>query len=142
VIGRTYVAGTCVAVILIGVLFWLRDPPWLATVESGFAPWQAAEQTKYRWTAGRASFFVASSIPEIRIPIRAGREPEGWPIVVTISVDDRVADRVTLTDNAWHVTRIRLPPPGSRRVRRIDIHVDRTVDGSRGVQTGEVQPDR
>ncbi len=85
--------------ILIGAVYWLRDPAWLATVESGFGQWQAdAEQTKYRWTAGRASFFVPSSLSEIRIPVRPGRETEGWPIVVTVSVDDRVVDRLSLNE--------------------------------------------
>ena len=125
--------------VLASVLFWLRHPAWLAGVESGFMGWQTdAEQTRYRWTAGRASFFVPASASEVRIPIRTGRDTDGWTVVVTISIDDRVADRVSLTNNAWHVSRVRLPAPGSRHLRRIDIHVDRTVDGSRGVQIGEI----
>ena len=140
---RAYVVFAATMAILIGAVYWLRDPAWLATVESGFGQWQVdAEQTKYRWTAGRASFFVPSSTSEIRIPVRPGRETDGWPIVVTMSVDDRVVDRLSLTSNVWHLSRVRLPPPGSRHVRRIDIHVDRTIDGSRGVQIGEIQTTR
>jgi hypothetical protein len=108
-------------------------------LDIGGAGWQLdAEQTKYRWTAGRASFFVPASASEVRIPIRTGRDTDGWSVVVTISIDDRVADRVSLTTNTWHMSQVHLPAPGSRHLRRIDIHVDRTLDGSRGAQVGEI----
>ncbi len=42
-----------------GALAYLRDPPWLDHMESGFRRWEtAADGTRYRWTAGHASFFV------------------------------------------------------------------------------------
>jgi hypothetical protein len=137
---RALAIGGVTLVALAIALFWLRDPAWLAGIESGFMGWQVdAEQTKYRWTAGHSSFFVPASASEVRIPLRTGRDTEGWAVVVIISIDDRMADRVSLTSNTWHISRVRLPAPGSRHLRRIDIHVDRTVDGSRGVQVGEIQ---
>jgi hypothetical protein len=98
--------------VAIAVLIWLRDPSWLARMEYGFGAWEVdADGTRYRWTAGRASFFVPADASEVRVPLRV-------PV--------------------WRASRLRLPPRGSRRFRRIDIHVDRT-QGDRGVQVGEVQ---
>lgn len=46
------------AVALIALLASLRDPPWLAGLESGFRGWETgADGTRYRWTSGHASFF-------------------------------------------------------------------------------------
>jgi len=137
---RQSVLGGIAVVVLVSAVLWLRDPAWLSDVESGFGPWLTdGVGIRYRWTGGRASFFVAASASEIRIPVRTGRDTEAWPVVVTISIDDRIADRLTLTRKDWYLSRLMMPRRGSRRVRRVDIHADRTLDGSRGVQIGDVQ---
>jgi len=130
-----------VAVILCGsTLAYLRDPPWLLTTTSGLREWETdRDGTRFRWTDGHASFFVPSEWKSVELPLRTTFGSTGdWPIAATIAIDDRPADRVTLTDGAWRRTTVRLPPRGSRRVRRIDIRVDRTRDGNRGVQLGEI----
>ncbi len=55
-----------------------------------------------------------------------------------IAIDDRRADAFILRDDAWKLTELRLPPPGSRRLRRIDVRVDRLRRGLRGADIGEV----
>ena len=121
------------------LLAWLRDPAWIAGIESGFGRWErASDGIAYRWTAGRASFFVPSDLASIQVPLRLPMQPGDWPAAVTISIDDRPADRVVISEDGWQTRVIPLPPPGSRRLRRIDIHVDRTRPGNRGVQAGEI----
>ncbi len=124
---------------VVGLVAWLRDPAWLAGIESGFGRWErATDGVVYRWTAGRASFFVPADLQAIEIPLRLPIQPGDWPAVVTISIDDRPADRVVISEDGWQTRRVLLPPPGSRRLRRIDIHIDRTRPGNRGVVVGEV----
>lgn len=126
--------------IAVALLAYLRDPPWLAGVESGLGRWkQAPDGSRYRTSSGHASFFVPATAAEIAIPLRAPAATDQWPYVVAISVDDRVADRLTLKEPSWHESRFRLPPPESRRVRRIDIRVNRTRSGNRGVDVGELE---
>jgi hypothetical protein len=135
-LARISVGALCV----VGLLAWLRDPAWLTQVESGFGRWETdASGAVYRWTAGRASFFVPADLVEARIPIRLPMESLDWPVIVTIAIDDRPADQLRIVSGDWHVARLPLPPPGSRHLRRIDIHVDRTRQGNRGVQVGAVE---
>jgi hypothetical protein len=127
----------CVA--LVAALWYLRDPAWVAGQTTGLREWrQDADGARYRWSGGHASFFVPASAPRIRIPIAI--EPDATPSAtnVTFTVDDVRAARVVLTDAAWHDVLIEMPPAGSRRVRRIDVRVDVTSDGNRGVKLGEV----
>jgi hypothetical protein len=132
-------AAAIVLVMVVAVLAWLRDPAWLEGMESGFGRSErASDGIPYRWTAGRSSFFVAADLKAIEIPFRLPMQPGDWPAVVTISIDDRPADRVVLSEDGWETRRILLPPPGSRRLRRIDIHVDRTRPGNRGVMVGAI----
>ena len=121
-------------------LTYLRDPPWLLAVESGFRGWQHdADGRRWRWTGGHASFFVPSTASEVRIPLRTVfGQPSQWPITVSITIDDRPADRITLSDGGWRVSSLHLPPAGRRQVRRIDIRADRARAGNRAVQVGEV----
>ena len=126
------------AIAVVASLAYLRDPPWLLGLESGFRGWETgADGARARWTGGHASFFVSSHASTVTIPLRTTADPR-WPITVTITVDDRPADRVVLTDGSWHVSRCRLPQPSGRRVRRIDIRADRTRSGNRAVQVGVV----
>ena len=124
---------------LIGVLLYLRDPPWLPGVSSGFTGWRTdASGIQFRPMRGRASFFVPSSASAIDIPIRAPFEsPVDWPIVATFTVDDKPVNRIVLGDDRWHTVTIQLRQSTRRRVRRIDIHADRTRSGNRGPHIGE-----
>jgi hypothetical protein len=121
-------------------LAYLRDPPWLLATASGLRGWGTdRDGTRYRWTGGHASFFVPADWTTIELPLRATFEsPADWPIAATVTIDDRPADRVVLADDSWRRLVVRLPPQGTRRVRRIDILLDRTRDGNRGVQLGEI----
>jgi hypothetical protein len=122
------------------VLAYLRDPDWLIKVESGFRNWEtAADGTRYRWTDGHASFFVRSDANAIEIPIRTTASPPSEiPVSVAVTIDDRLVDQLVLNDDEWHRMKVILPPRGTRRVRRLDIRVNRTKAGNRGVQVGEV----
>ena len=122
-----------------GVLSYLRDPAWLAGVESGFRGWETStDGVRYRWTSGHASFFVPASASAIVIPARTTFAPGDPPVNVSIAIDDRPADALVLEDASWQVRKLPMPPPGSRRLRRIDIRVNRLRDGFRGAQIGEV----
>jgi hypothetical protein len=124
-----------------GALAYLRDPPWLAHVESGLRGWEtAADGTRFRWTDGHASLFVPSADALLVIPIRTTfNGPEDPPVLVSIAIDDRPADEFELRDDRWTSRTLRLPPPGRRTLRRIDIRVDRVRAGNRGVQLGMVE---
>ena len=128
----------CLAVA--AVLTYLHDPPWLATLSSGFRKWEtAADGTAFRWAGAHASLFVPSNARSLRIPLRTTfDQPGDWPITVSITIDDEPVDRLVLTDPGWRESRIRLPPPGSRRVRRVDLRTDRTRDDNRAVQVGRI----
>jgi hypothetical protein len=125
---------------LAGALAYLRDPPWLLGMTSGLRGWETARDgQRVRWAGAHASFFVPSNAESVRIPLRTTFDRVGeWPIAVAISVDDRPAGRLILSDTAWRESVIRLPPPGSRRVRRIDIRADRARDDNHAVQLGEI----
>jgi hypothetical protein len=120
-------------------LAYLRDPPWLLTMTSGLREERRDPAGKtFRTRAGHASFFVPTDAASVEIPLRGVFESEkDWPITVTIAIDDRPADRLTLTDASWRVSTLRLPPPSGRRVRRIDIRADRTRSDQRAVEVGE-----
>ena len=129
---------------VIAALAYLRDPPWLIGLESGLRRWQNSEDgVRYRWTDGHASFFVPASARSITIPARVTFDTrEDPPVLVSISIDDRPADAFELRDDRWLTRRLVMPPPGTRRVRRIDIRVDRLRSGNRGIQLGEVEQGR
>jgi hypothetical protein len=129
------------AAALLGAVAYLRDPPWLISVESGLAGWETARDgTRYRWTGGHASFFVPSPAATLVIPVRATfPNASDWPQVVTISVDDRTRARVRLSDAEWHAVSVPLDAATTRDVRRIDVRVDRVRPGNRGVQLGQIQ---
>jgi len=137
---RSRLSGSIVVALLVSALVYLRDPAWLIEVESGFRTWErGADGTRYRWTGGHASFFVPSTTSAIDLPIRTTFAPGEWPVTVTIAVDDRPAVADELRDESWRRVTVRLAGRTSRRVRRIDIHVDRTRAGNRGVAVGELQ---
>jgi hypothetical protein len=125
---------------LVAALAYLRDPPWLISLTSGMRPPSVdATGRMYRWMGGHASLFVPADARLVSIPLRATFDhPGDSPIAVAITLDDRPVDRVVLSDPQWHVSTIRLPPRGSRRVRRVDIRADRTRDDNRGPAVGDV----
>lgn len=130
------------AVALCGVLAYLHDPPWLIEQTTGLRPWQQRQdEPRYRWSGGHASFFVRADAGTIDIPLSTTFDrQDARPMMVTVSVDDEVTARVVLTDASWtHVTAA-LPPPGSRRVRRIDVRTSITREDNHGVRIGEVVP--
>jgi hypothetical protein len=93
--------------------------------------------------SGHASFFVPSDAGVVEIPLRATfPSPADWPITATISIDDRIADRIVFTDEAWKTSVLRLPPPARRRVLRIDIRADRTRLDNHSLQVGQVRIDK
>jgi hypothetical protein len=123
------------------LLGWLRDPSWLSGMTSGLGPWTRDDAgVAGRWTGGRASFFIPADARVVRIPIRTVfHDPSDWAVVVSIGIDGRPADRLELDSAEWRTVEIQLPPRGSRRYRRIDVHVDRLRTGERGVFLGEVE---
>jgi hypothetical protein len=138
---RRGVVGTIVTLAVIcALLAYLRDPPWLTLVTSGLRPPQMdASGRRFRWSGGHASLFVPSNARLVSIPVRTTFDsPADPPVTVTITIDDRPADRLVLRDPEWRLSTIRMPPAGSRRVRRIDIRVDRTRDDNYGVAVGDV----
>ena len=125
---------------------YLRDPPWAGHITSGLRPWEKDRRlgTPFRWTAGRASFFVPREARVMTLPLRAGFPgPNGGPVTVSISVDDRwLADIELGQPEEWVRTPLPLPANAtSRRFRRVDLHVSRTYVGVfiLGVQTGEIE---
>jgi hypothetical protein len=54
-------------------------------------------------------------------------------------VDDRPAAAVELHDDRWRRLTLALAGPTTRRVRRIDIRVDRVRPGNRGVAIADVE---
>lgn len=136
-IRRILTAAACL--VIVGAIIYLRDPPWLASIESGFGrPERDSDGVSYRWTSGHASFFVRSDAATLTIPIRAAGTI-GSPVIVSITIDDRPADRLTLSDDRWNESVLRLAGATSRRHRRVDIRVNRTRAGNRGVQVGEIR---
>ena len=120
------------------LLAYLRDPPWLLATASGFGGWErGTDGARFRWMGGHASFFVPSDARSVELPVRAGFVGADWPVTVSVSIDDRPADRIVLSDGDWHSMMLRLPSPGRRRVRRLDIRLDRTRDEDRGAAIGE-----
>jgi hypothetical protein len=137
---RTVFSLVVAAGVLGAALAYLREPAWLAGIESGFRSWETGPGgVRYRWTNGHASFFVPASATSLAIPAKTTfDEPGDPPVRIAISIDDRPADRFVLHDDQWQTRKIRMPAPGNRGLRRIDVRVDRLRSGNRGAQIGEI----
>ena len=133
---RSWMTIAAVALLLVATLAYLRDPPWLVQVTSGLGAEEAdRDGTRFRWTRGRASFFVPASDEFVTFRVRAPKEdPRDWPVTATVTIDDRPADVVKVSEEDWSLVRLRLPRSAGRKVRRIDIKLDRVRSGHRGVQ--------
>jgi hypothetical protein len=135
-------------VVLLSGLVYLRDPPWAGHVTSGLSGWREDPPgTRFRWTAGRATFFVPREATRMTLPLRAVFPgPSGRPTIVRVSVDDRwLADIELPRPDEWVRPSLPLPrKPTSRRFRRVDLHVNRTAVGPfiLGVMTGEIELDQ
>ena len=133
--GRTLLV---IAAVIGATLVYLRDPAWLLTHTHGFYE-ETIDGERVRWTGGRAAFFVPSDLRAVRIRLRDVRDQGAdWPITATLTVDDRVVDRLTFEDETWREVVVRLPPSASRRARRIDLKLDRLRARQRGVQFGPI----
>jgi hypothetical protein len=123
--------------------WYLHDPPWAGDVTSGLRPWEEDPPgTHFRWTNGRASFFVPSLASEMTLQIRAlFPSRDGRPVIVSVSVDDqRLFDVELRHPTDWELITTPLPRRGtSRRYRRVELRVNRVVGPfNLGVQLGEV----
>jgi hypothetical protein len=129
---------------LLAALAYLRDPPWLLNVTSGLTAWEVDDAgARYRWTRGRASFFVPADSAAVVLTMRSAKHsPADWPITATITIDDRPAQIVTFPDDAWREVKLRLPRRGSRDVRRLEIKLDRLRGGQLGIQLQDVRLER
>ena len=90
---------------------------------------------------GRATFFVPSNATWMTLPLRAVFPGPNGRVSVEVRDDGRLVATVDLTEpDAWVRPVVPLAPHlGSRRFRRIDLHVSRVVPPfSLGVMTGEV----
>jgi hypothetical protein len=136
--GKRILIGAVVLAAAVALLAYLRDPPWLLTYSSGFGEWRRdPEGVRFRWMGGHASFFVPSNARGLDVPLRTSFAPGDWPIAASITIDSRESGRIVMADGEWHTVSLRLPPPGGRRVRRIDIRLDRLREEDRGVIVGE-----
>jgi hypothetical protein len=147
-ITRTRIVAAVACLLLLAVLGYLRDPPWLGQVTSGMRGWEEDPPgTRFRWTTGRASFFVPSDALAMTLPLRAVFPgPNGRPVTVSVSVDDRWLANIDLPrPDAWVRTVLPLPRRATtRRFRRVDLHVNRTAVGVfiLGVMTGDIGLER
>lgn len=134
-------------VLTVPLLAYLRDPPWLIDVTSGFGALERDRGGRFfRWIGGRASFFVPAGARQVQIPVRAlFLTSDRRPFLVRIDVNDRPVKRIALEDEGWREVAVQIPAGADRgrRVVRIDLHVDHTwSERSLGVQVGQIATDR
>jgi hypothetical protein len=125
------------------ILGYLRDPAWIGGVTSGMRPWeQDLPGTLFRWTMGRATFYVPSNATLMTLPLRSVFPgPNGSPVRVDVRDDGMLVATVDLAEpDAWVRQMVPLSRyTGTRRFRRIDLHVSRVLPPyDFGVITGEV----
>ena len=143
-----FVAVAVGTVLMLGALVYLRDPPWAGQITSGLRDWEEDPPgTRFRWTTGRASFFVPSDATTMTLPVRAVFPGQnGRPVTVGVWADDRwLVDIELPRPDEWVRSSFPLPrTPARRRFRRIDLHVSRTAVGAfiLGVETGEIGLER
>jgi hypothetical protein len=140
---RLWIRLAVVLLAAIVVLGYLYDPPWVGTVTSGMRPWeQDPPGTFFRWTNGRATFFIPAAATSMTLPLRAVFPgPGGTPVTVSVRDDGRLIATIELAEpDAWVRTTLTLTQAaGHRRFRRIDLSISRVVPPFiLGVMTGEV----
>ena len=125
-------------VFAVAAAIYLRDPTWLGGVTSGLGDRQGPSGARFRWTTGHASFFVPSDATALTLPLKSTQDRA---VTVDVSVDDRWLATIELANpSVWVVSPLPMPRKStSRRVRRIDLRVNRTLGPfNQGVQLGEV----
>jgi hypothetical protein len=128
--------------VLVAALVYLRDPPWLINVDSGFDGWeQNRAGQRLRWMGAHSSFFVPAGAKTVTIPLHAlFLTDDRSPFIIRVDLNGRPATQVVLPDEQWTGVRLRivLPDKWSRNVARIDLHANRTwSDRAVSVQVGE-----
>ena len=139
---RSVTITAALLVLVTSTLVYLRDPAWLIHQTMGLrATRVTAQGMRWRWSDGHASFFVPSDATAVRLPIATSfdpAEPRGdRPVLVTFTIDDRRVARTVLSEPGWQTVSLPLPPPGGRRVRRVDLRTSITRGDNRGVQIGD-----
>ncbi len=130
-------------VVVAAALVALRDPWWAGRISSGFRSWEEDPPgTRFRWTIGRASFFVSADATAMTLPLRTEFPgPNGAPTEVEVRSDDRYLATVELPQqHVWVKTTLPIGGRTSRRYRRIDLRVNRVVPPFMlGAMVGEVE---
>jgi hypothetical protein len=140
---RAIAAWTAAALLLAAALAYLRDPPWLGQVTSGFSTWREDENgRRFRWTTrSRASMYVPAEAALVTLPLRLGAaRQDGRPLAASLAIDGRVFATVSLDDPArWVPVSFSLPRGAiRRRAVRVEVLVPRLVGRDNlGVQVGE-----
>ena len=123
-------------------ILYLRDPAWVGQLTSGLRPWEEDPPgTRFRWTAGRASFFIPAETTAMTVPMRAVFPARlGGATDVQVLSDGRWLATVRLPDpEEWVKTTLPIGGRTTRRFRRIDLHVNHVVPPFMlGVMVGEV----
>ena len=140
---RRWIGWLAGALAVVAALAYLHDPPWMEGVTSGLRPWeQDPPGTLFRWTMGRATFYVPANVSTMTVPMRSMFPgPNDAPVQVELRDDGRLLGTVELArTDVWVRQTLPLKPyAGKRRVRRIDLRVSRVVQPfNLGVMTGEV----
>ena len=120
-------------------------------VTYGFHNWELeGDERRVRWTGRRATFFVRANVERVTIPIRALLVQPDWSFNVEVRVDGRLAERVTITDDAWREIRLELLRRQESHYPRFDLDITPTwspideIPGSMdsrelGVKVGEIR---
>jgi hypothetical protein len=140
---RVMLAIALSAAVVIAAVY-LHDPPWVGNLTFGLREWENDPSgVRFRWTSGHGTFFIPSDAATMTLPLRSFFPAvDRTPVVVAVLVDDRRLADLTLTDpQAWTRPELPIPQrPTSRRYRRVDVHVARTVGFfNYGVQLGVVE---
>jgi len=146
--GIRSLAAVALAAALAAAAIYLHDPPWVGSLTSGLRPRETdAHGATFRWTTGRASFFVPSDATVMTLQLRPGAPLSKTPVTVDVNVDDRRLATIELPDplhpdpDRWVLTSLPLPRRAtSRRFRRVDLRVHRWLDQFHlGVQLGAIE---
>ena len=132
------------AAALAGLGWFLHDPPWAEGTTIGLRERESdASGTPFRWTNGHDALYVPRQASTLTLRLRAHDKAVegGRSVTVRVSVDDQSVAALELTAPArWVEQMITIPPRAtSRRSRRVDLRINRTVaDFNLGVQLGDV----
>src|SRR2546427_895227 len=91
---------TAIAVAMLAAVLYLRDPPWAGRMTSGLRSWEEDPPgTRFRWTFGRATFFIPADATAMTLPLRSVFPgPDGAVVAVDVRVHDRWLATIQLTE--------------------------------------------